>query len=183
MSNDLIKEMASAGKTLKEIGEAVGISRQRVHQILKATPELAQERLSVKRAPASKKRYELNHRLYGGMTKKEFEKSELRVRQARQLIEKRANAKRHGVPCDIGWGDVEWPSHCPVLGVELDYFRDFGIRDNYATLDKIDPALGYVQGNVAVLSARANRIKDNGTAEEHRKIAEYIDKYKNKVQP
>jgi hypothetical protein len=33
-----------------------------------------------------------------------------------------------------------------------------------------------VKGNVEVMSWRANRIKNNGTPEEHRKIANYLEK-------
>jgi hypothetical protein len=34
--------------------------------------------------------------------------------------------------------------------------------------------LGYVHGNVRVISNRANRLKSDGTKEEHLKIAEYM---------
>lgn len=41
-------------------------------------------------------------------------------------------------------------------------------------LDRIIPELGYVQGNVAFISVKANRIKSNGTMEDHYKIADWI---------
>jgi hypothetical protein len=47
--------------------------------------------------------------------------------------------------------------------------------DTSPSLDKINPELGYVPGNVAIISYRANRIKNNGTAEEHRLIADWMD--------
>jgi len=47
-------------------------------------------------------------------------------------------------------------------------------RRDSPTLDRILPELGYVKGNVAFLSYRANRIKDNGTMQEHYDIADWI---------
>jgi hypothetical protein len=34
--------------------------------------------------------------------------------------------------------------------------------------------MGYIKGNVAVISNRANRIKNDGNADEHERIANYI---------
>jgi hypothetical protein len=64
-------------------------------------------------------------------------------------------------------------THCPLLGVELTYAAYEGTTcpTNYATLDKIDPAKGYVAGNVQILSHRANVIKNNATLEELKLIA------------
>ena len=42
------------------------------------------------------------------------------------------------------------------------------------SLDKIIPELGYTQGNVAFISKRANRMKDDGTMQEHYAIADWI---------
>lgn len=47
-------------------------------------------------------------------------------------------------------------------------------KDNCPTLDRIEPHLGYVKGNVAFISYRANRLKDNGTMQEHYDIADWI---------
>ena len=48
------------------------------------------------------------------------------------------------------------------------------MRLDSPTLDRILPELGYIKGNVAFLSYRANRIKDNGTMQEHYDIADWI---------
>jgi len=47
-------------------------------------------------------------------------------------------------------------------------------KDNGPTLDRIEPELGYVEGNVAFISYRANRLKDNGTMQDHYDIADWI---------
>jgi hypothetical protein len=61
---------------------------------------------------------------------------------------------------------------CPVLGIPL----VFGERaDGTASVDRITPALGYVNGNVAIISLRANVLKRDCTdANELRKVADYI---------
>jgi hypothetical protein len=47
-------------------------------------------------------------------------------------------------------------------------------RDNQPSLDRVIPALGYVPGNVRVISFRANRLKQDATAEEVAAILDYI---------
>ena len=62
----------------------------------------------------------------------------------------------------------------PVLGIKLEQNeRVFG--DNSPSLDRFIPELGYVKDNVAVISWLANRLKSNGTAEQIRKIADWMD--------
>jgi hypothetical protein len=41
-------------------------------------------------------------------------------------------------------------------------------------LDRVIPELGYIIGNVAFISHRANRIKGEGTMQEHYAIADWI---------
>src|SRR3546814_14524029 len=44
------------------------------------------------------------------------------------------------------------------------------------SLDRIDNTKGYVRGNVAVMSYKANRLQNEGTAEEHEIIAAWMRK-------
>lgn len=56
---------------------------------------------------------------------------------------------------------------CPLLNIKLTYDNFIGnTPDNYATLDRIDPEKGYVEGNVQIVSFRANMLKSNATLEE-----------------
>jgi hypothetical protein len=91
-----------------------------------------------------------------------------------KFTRKKANSNEMGVPFDIEFADLIWPDVCPVLGIPLDYLVG-GRNENSVTFDQIDPGKGYVKGNVMVMSWRANRIKNNGTAEEHRRIAEFME--------
>jgi hypothetical protein len=79
----------------------------------------------------------------------------------------RRRARKHGIPFDLEASDVVIPSHCPISGVELKMStRESGKRDNAPSLDRIKPELGYVKGNVIVVSWRMNRIKSDGTWQE-----------------
>ncbi len=48
--------------------------------------------------------------------------------------------------------------------------------NNYSTLDRVVPSLGYVKGNVRVISFRANRLKNNATIDEIRAILAYMER-------
>ena len=50
---------------------------------------------------------------------------------------------------------------------------------NKATLDKLVPELGYVPGNVFIISWRANKLKSNMTIDELEKILNYMKRNKN----
>ena len=43
------------------------------------------------------------------------------------------------------------------------------------SLDRIDPTGGYTPDNIRVISYRANWIKNDGTLDEHQKIAAYME--------
>lgn len=89
----------------------------------------------------------------------------------------KTRAKKQGIPFEITPKDIIVPEFCPVLGLKLE-FGEMQDRETSPSLDKICPELGYIPGNIAVMSYRANRIKNNGTAEDHRKIADWMDGFK-----
>src|SRR6266481_1415047 len=55
------------------------------------------------------------------------------------------------------------------------YGLEFNI-DRTPSLDRIDPSKGYIKGNIAVISFRANRLKGNATLDEIRKVINYLKK-------
>ena len=79
-------------------------------------------------------------------------------------------ARKRGIPFTITADDISIPSHCPVLGLPLEQ----GAGDRAPSLDRIKPSLGYVPGNVIVISSRANRIKNDATPLELYAIAEFF---------
>lgn len=85
-------------------------------------------------------------------------------------------AKNLNLPFEIEKSDIFIPKYCPALDIEL--IRGVGqsnVWDKSPTLDRINPSLGYVKGNIAVISYRANRIKNNATVDELRKILTYME--------
>jgi hypothetical protein len=82
-----------------------------------------------------------------------------------------ARARRKDIPFAITKEDVSIPSTCPILGIPLS--SETKRHDGSPTLDRIDNDLGYVKGNVIVISWRANRIKSDATKEELRALADF----------
>ena len=74
----------------------------------------------------------------------------------------RKRAQMFGVPFGIEPEDITVPAVCPVLGITL----DSSTRDSTPSLDRREPARGYVPGNIAVISFRANRIKSDANTHE-----------------
>lgn len=82
----------------------------------------------------------------------------------------RARAKRSGLKFSITVGDVCLPERCPVFPTRALKAGDRSTRNspcgNSPSIDRIEPALGYVPGNVEVISLRANWLKRDSTARE-----------------
>ena len=86
----------------------------------------------------------------------------------------RQRAKKQNVPFAIDPSDIVIPLTCPVLGIPLK--RNPGIAGpDSPSLDKIEPSLGYVKGNIVVISSRANLIKTNATPSEVMKVAIWLN--------
>ena len=66
-------------------------------------------------------------------------------------------ARARNLPFNITADDVVVPSVCPALGIPLVTGQKRSAMS--PSLDRIQPGLGYVPGNVRVLSDRANRMK------------------------
>jgi len=79
-------------------------------------------------------------------------------------------AKNKNLNFDIQIEDIKIPTECPILGVKLEY----GGGDNGPSLDRIDPNGGYTVDNIWVISAKANRIKNDATAEELQLVADAV---------
>lgn len=67
-------------------------------------------------------------------------------------------------------------SHCPVLGTEIvwKYDHGLGLGAHSPSLDRIDNLLGYTKDNVAIISHRANSMKNAATVEELQAILNYM---------
>lgn len=80
----------------------------------------------------------------------------------------RRRAREKGIPFGLTFaefGKTVIPEKCPVLGIPM-FPQNDKTQDGSPTLDRIVPSLGYTDGNVWIISAKANRIKSDATPEE-----------------
>lgn len=74
-------------------------------------------------------------------------------------------ADKFGCPFAISIEHIEIPEFCPLLGIRLQVAKN-GVKPYSPSLDRIRPELGYIPGNVWVVSHRANQIKSDATIQE-----------------
>jgi len=86
----------------------------------------------------------------------------------------KVRAQKSGVPFDISPDDIAIPEICPVFGIKLEVNRGRGFKPSSPSLDKTIPKLGYVKGNIRVISYRANEIKRDATLQELEKLVSYL---------
>jgi hypothetical protein len=84
----------------------------------------------------------------------------------------RHRARQKGIPFCLDIDDIRIPERCPLLDIPLlqKIVVGNGPSDNSPSLDRIEPSLGYVKGNIWVISRRANMIKNAASFEEFRLI-------------
>lgn len=91
----------------------------------------------------------------------------------------RKRAKQLGIKFTITEADIVIPRKCPVLGLSLVVLtsgkRGGRWQDFSPTLDRVIPSRGYVPGNVWVISGRANRIKNDGTLREFKRLVRALE--------
>ena len=95
------------------------------------------------------------------------------------LNKAKQRSNKRGIPFLLEEKDIpDFPDTCPVLGIPV--FRSEGrATDNSPSMDRIVPSKGYVRGNVRIISERANRLKNNATAEEMKLVYEDLLKIEN----
>lgn len=92
----------------------------------------------------------------------------------RIVQEAKVRATKRGLLFSITAEDLSIPDVCPVLGIPIG--MTYGARsDNSLSIDRIDSKKGYVEGNVRIISWRANRLKNDATLDELRAIVSYME--------
>jgi len=93
----------------------------------------------------------------------------------KMLQRARQRAKQRGIMCTISLEDIVIPPRCPILGIPLVVHRGApGAFKDSPSLDRIIPSLGYVPGNVWVISQLANAMKGSASPDELRAFAAWI---------
>lgn len=124
---------------------------------------------------AAKRDSDPEYRKYLNDIKKTHAESDIGI-ISYMLSRAKRRAAEKGVDFDLDTSDIILPTHCPILGIELER----GTKDNYEktySLDRIDNSLGYVKGNVRVISQLANSMKNSATPEQLKTFSENILKY------
>lgn len=108
------------------------------------------------------------------------------VDQLRHINRKAGAKRRHNdlfpdIHFDLDMNKVEKPTHCPILGIELDYVGKGG-KTNTASLDRVIPEKGYTTENVRYISLCANSIKSDLSLEEITKKIEILKRIKEYIE-
>jgi hypothetical protein len=112
---------------------------------------------------------------------KKYDQANPVLRQTGAMVKKaRKRAKDKTLDFNIDHAYIRsiTPSHCPILGVPLEWSSQRGNGNrplpNSPSLDRIDPSKGYVKGNVWIISYRANAIKNDASHEELKLVTKAV---------
>ena len=82
-------------------------------------------------------------------------------------------AKRKGIEFNISVSDIVIPETCPILNIPLSVgSRKF--HNASPSIDRIDHSLGYISGNIRIVSHRGNLLKSDATINELQSVIEYL---------
>jgi hypothetical protein len=85
----------------------------------------------------------------------------------------KARAKTKGLAFNIEVQDIKIPEYCPIANIKLQVAK--GQQTGASpTLDRIDSSKGYIKGNVAVISHRANSAKRDLTFDDIERLYLYM---------
>jgi predicted DNA-binding protein YlxM (UPF0122 family) len=149
---ETLQQLIDAGITLDAIGEKYDVSKQRVYQVIQK---------------------------FGLRTPVFDRKSFLKEKGLKTfwLDRNLRNKKLDKIARLSILTSFEPPDFCPILGLELNY-SGYGSgkerSDSSPSVDRIDSNKGYTIDNIHIISWRANRIKNDSTPEELKKIADYM---------
>lgn len=122
------------------------------------------------RAEISKKHYHQHKEKYRQRLRNRYKQERLKY------LVKNANfrAKKRGLAGNLRVSDLTIPDKCPILGIPLTEDIDPNRPENVISLHRLDPSLGYTKDNVIIVSWRANRLINDGTLKDFKKIVKFL---------
>lgn len=115
------------------------------------------------------------------ITKKRYDqrrRDDPRVWAAHMVSSTKSRSQKKDIPFDLTaeyiLSLIPADRLCPALGIPLIFGKK--LSRNSPSIDRLAPALGYVIGNVAIISHKANSMKQDCTdSDELRKLADFMD--------
>jgi len=109
--------------------------------------------------------------------RKWYEKNEIKAKenskklrindQRRALLNScKSSARNKNLAFNLTLEDIVIPEVCPFLEIKLTNIQGSGFIGSNASVDRIDPTKGYVNGNIQIISRKANHMKLNASSEE-----------------
>jgi hypothetical protein len=89
-----------------------------------------------------------------------------------QQIKRQATHK--GLEFNLTVSDIDWVETCPILDYKLDSFSVGGRKSETVSFDRKNPKVGYIKGNVFIISNRANMLKSDITIEQLERMINYV---------
>jgi hypothetical protein len=158
--------------------EELVAARKAHSDLMKAWFKTAEGMKSINdRAAKSRKYNSIEERRAAGNAQKNIKKStNIPCAMRHRLQGCKNRAKRDGVSIDI---DVEYlvsiyTDTCPYLGTKMSLMATSGNSMDAMSIDRIIPELGYVKGNVQVISYKANVMKQDVSLELLRTFAKSV---------
>jgi hypothetical protein len=105
---------------------------------------------------------------------KNTDKYRLQNWRMKMLWQAKSSAAIKNIPFNLEECDIIIPTRCKYLDVPLTRLLGEGVVWSNTSLDRIDSSLGYVKGNVEVISRKANSMKNMATVEELKIFAKNI---------
>ena len=124
-----------------------------------------------------RKAYHANPEHYRKQRREWSLKNPTRQVQSYLKMSAKQRARDKNLPFDLTLDDIIIPEYCPILPwIKIQKnTTGKGPCDTSPTLDRIIPELGYVKGNIQVISSRANVLKSNATPKELQALASWIN--------
>lgn len=148
-------------------------ARRRAYRAAHPEKVREQKRESQRRNPDTTRRTRERHSTYF----REYNRAYYRATWvSRALYNAKQRALANGLPFDITVEDIFLPEFCPVLGIRLEFGTGAktGFHPASPSIDRIVPERGYVRGNIAVISMRANKLKSDATTSELERISAWM---------
>lgn len=157
--------------------------------------EYERKRYASRTEEQKKKKLEGQRKWYASLTEEQKKKNRERRRKwvasldldqcrnkkiVSMYFQAKNRAENKGLPFNITRQDIAdvWPKddYCPALRIPLKIRRGNKIStDNSPNLDRVIPILGYVKGNIAVVSKLANSIMSSARPSEVIKVGKWFD--------